>query len=355
MTYPTQIYKDMISTEGVKTSVLVILQAIKNGRWKKEVEEYRKTRDSTIKENLPCFTVGGVFHPTKSVANLQQQNNLLSIDLDDIEEWEGLDDELDSILGTSLLATFKSAGGNGLCLLIQVVDFEDEAQFKRLYYSIYTRLNDTIGKSCKVDYLPNLNRLRFVSYDPYTYINEEEIEPWGAELEPPEQTELPLPKKNKKLVLNLAEYSEEEKYKITVERYVEATGDFGSNGKPRHDWVLGLARWTCRAGIDEHTAVTNILRDYHNPSRAQVWATEVKRCVRDSYKTYRTESGQYEPTKKFSFDDILSASNVEQAREQLLFLIVDKINYQKYLESEGKMTTFVKKEIKFLEILNGFL
>jgi hypothetical protein len=75
----------MRSTEGVKTTLSVILEAIKTGRWKDQVSKYRETKESLLKENFPCFTVSGMFLPTKSVANLKEQSGYLSLDLDNFE------------------------------------------------------------------------------------------------------------------------------------------------------------------------------------------------------------------------------------------------------------------------------
>ena len=352
----TIIYKNMRSTEGVKTTLSVILEAIKNGRWKDQVEEYRRTKDSLLKENFPCFTLSGMFLPTKSVANLKEQSGYLSLDIDDFEgDGEELIDLVDDVLGTSLFSMFKSGSGNGYCALVKICTFTDEKHFKRLYHAIYTALEPSLSKISKFDYLPNVNRLRYISFDSNLYLNTF-VEDWTDELEPPTQVELPLPKSEKKLTLVVgSQLTEQEKYDLVVSKYVSVTGHFGSNGGTRHDWILGLARWLCRGGISESFAIIQILIDYQNSSRADVWNQEVRRCVRDSYRAYSVESGSYEPTKKFSYDDILRCSNIEEIREQVLLLIADKINYKEYLVENKKLTTFIEKEIKFYNKLINFI
>jgi hypothetical protein len=199
-----------------------------------------------------------------------------------------------------------------------------------------------------------VNRLRYISYDERAYINNHTTD-WTHELEPPTQIELPLPKSEKKITITTNALTEEEKYDLVVSKYVSVTGHFGSNGGTRHDWVLGLARWLCRGGVSLDFSTSQILTDYQNSSRQDIWNQEVRKCVRDSYRAYAVESGSYEPTKKFSYDDILRCSNTEEVREQILLLIADKINYKEYLIENKKITTFIEKEIKFYNRLINFI
>ena len=346
----------MRATVGVKTTLLVVLEAIKTGRWKDQVSKYRETKDSLLKENFPCFTVSGVFTPTKSVSNLVEQSGYLSLDIDNFEGVYGEDlfGIVAGVLSDNLFAFFRSSGGNGFCALIKIPNFTDDKHFKRIYHSIYTALEPSLSKISKFDYLPNVNRLRYISYDERTYINKN-VEDWTKELEPPTQVELPLPKSEKKITITTNSLTEQEKYDLVVSKYVSVTGHFGSNGGTRHDWVLGLARWLCRGGVSMDYATSQILTDYQNSARLAVWNQEVRKCVRDSYRAYSVESGSYEPSKKFSYDDILRCSNTEEIREQVLLLIADKINYKEYLEANKKPTTFIEREIKFYTKLINFI
>jgi hypothetical protein len=77
--------------------------------------------------------------------------------------------------------------------------------------------------------------------------------------------------------------------------------------------------------------------------------------VRDSYKSYSAERGNFTVTKQFSYDDVLKATNVEEVKEQIYLLIADKLNYCDYLKSEKKSSTFVEKEIKFMKKILNYL
>jgi hypothetical protein len=81
----------------------------------------------------------------------------------------------------------------------------------------------------------------------------------------------------------------------------------------------------------------------------------VARCVRDSYRAYSAERGSFEVTKRFDYNDVLSCNNVEQVKEQVYFLIADKINFAEKLKSEKKSCTFVEKEILFLRKIAKYL
>ena len=354
VTVPNQVglYQNMRSTTCHSIDVVKVLEGIKNGNWSDQINRYRQSGDGTIKENLPCFTVGGVFSPTKSVENLKSYSGLLSLDIDDLKISFS---RLQSLIHDEFVfSMFKSASEKGYCVLIKTVPLESVEQFKRLYQGIYEALYDRLKNICKFDHLPNLNRLRYVSFDEDLYLNLD-CQEWSTEAEVPNLIEVPVPKSDRKVSINLGQLNDQEKLDQVLVKFEEVSGRFGEKGT-RHDWVLSLARWCCRADIDESFLISYVLSNFTNSSRdSNIWAGEVKRCVRDSYRAYSAERGTYEVTKKFSYDDILSCTNVEEVRTQLFLLIADKINYCDYLVINKKSCTFVEKEIKFLKTLNNYL
>ena len=345
-------YKNMTVKGGYIFEVDKILEAIKAGNWADQVLEYRETGDQSIKDNLPAFTVGGVFSPTKSISNLQTASGLLSLDIDDYQKDRGtLMGILKGTLGSSFYSLFQSTGGKGYCALVKIKKFRDYDHYKMIYEDVYQHLvgNTDLSSTSKFDYLPNLNRLRFVSYDPDLYLNTNPTE-WTGERELPIEEYIPDRVSPQKIVIK-GGLSDEEKLEEVLSRYVSFAGEFGAS-KTRHDWVLGLARWACRADIDDSFLTNYILVHYDNSSRPSVWPSEVRRCVRDSYRAYQGQRGTLEPTKKFSYDDIQGCKNGEEVREQLYLLIIDKENFY---ESQEKKSTFLKKEIDFLKKLSMFV
>lgn len=345
-------YKSMKSTQVYEVTLEAILNGIRDGRWADQVLKYRENGDTSIKGSLPCFTVGGIFSPTKSAENIKSFSGLLSLDLDNTTiPQEQVRAYVEDGIGDHLVAFFRSTGGKGYCALVSVKNVESSYQFKRVYQAIYERVKPELDVTIKFDHLPNINRLRYVSYDPMLCIYPSPI-PFEGEAAIENTVTLPLPKSEKNVAVTFGSISDDEKLKIVLEKYEDYAGKFGEKGT-RHDWTLGLARWACRADIDEGFLVSYCLTNFNNPSRPDVWRSEVARCIRDSYRSYGAERGSVAIEKKFSFDGILKASNVEQVREQLIWYIADKTNYKKSLEGNGKSSTFVEKEIKFLtKILN---
>lgn len=346
------LYRNMKSTQIYAVDLSAILDGIYTGRWADQVLKYRDSGDTSIKDSLPCFTVGGIFSPTKSAENIKSFSGLVSLDLDNTElDADVVREYLQDGIGDHLVAFFKSTGGKGYCGLVAVKNVESAQQFKRVYQAIYEKASKKLPSSIKFDHLPNINRLRYVSYDPMMCIYPSPI-PFEEEAEIETVVALPLPKSERNIAVTFGNISDDEKLKIVLERYEEYAGKFGERGT-RHDWVLGFARWCVRADINYMTVVDYCLTNFHNSSRPDVWRSEVARCITDSYRSYGAERGTVTIEKKFSFDDILKSSNVEQVREQLIWYIADKTNYKKSLEGNGKSSTFVEKEIKFLtKILN---
>jgi hypothetical protein len=341
---------------SAQVDVVKILEGIRDGKWRDQIEQYRSTSNSKIKENLPCFTVGGVFNGSKDIKNLTSQSGLLSLDIDEYkEDREHLYVTLDLELSTSLFSLFKSTGGKGYCALVKIKKYDTYEQFQRIYNSIYQQLDGKgLGKISKFDWLPNLNRLRYVSYDPDIYIYEKAQE-WVDELELPyKEVEVVSKGVSKKFSVG-SNLSDEDKFEVVLSKFVEHFGDYGANGKPRHDFILSLARWCCRADIEERWLTSHLQTNYHNSARPEVWSREIAKCVRDSYKSYSAERGNFTVTKQFSYDDVLKCTNVEEVKEQIYLLIADKLNYTDFLKNQNKSSTFVEKEIKFMKKILNYL
>lgn len=350
------LYKTMrVPSPNVVVDFRLIGDGIKDGHWKEQVERYRATGQASIKESLPCYTAGGVWGESKAIDNIITPSNLVSLDID---EFEGDHKELLSYLKPikeSVYHISKSCGDKGYCVLIKICDYQDYPHYQRIYHSMYTELEEELNKVSKFDYLQNLNRLRFVSYDPDSItFNEENLVPYKKELIPPNQVEIKEKGELVKKFLIGGELSDSEKFDEVLPKYVEHVGEFGANGT-RHDWILGISRWACRADIDERWLESHLIHNYHNSSRPQVWNKEISRCVKSSYKAYSAERGTFEITKKFDYDDILSATNVEEVKQQVYFLIADKLNYCDYLVKNNKSDRFVKKEVKFLKKVVDYL
>lgn len=121
---------------------------------------------SKAKKNLPLVTACCTIKAghTRGKNNVEKMNGLLLIDIDD-----DIDDSTFTELSNDkyTFIIHRSAGGKGVCIFVKInpkkflESFYDLAQYYLDVYEI------TIDQSCKDE-----ARSRFVSYDPYIFVNE---------------------------------------------------------------------------------------------------------------------------------------------------------------------------------------
>lgn len=334
-------YKNIFDVVGVDVDLSKILFAIKNGKY---YDQVNKHRSGVIdgKKTIPYFTVGGVFSPTRANDNCTSPSGLISVDLDNVVDLEFVKNMLIEVFSDHIYSIFASLGGNGLCVLIKTPPTNDPITFKKRYYAIFEALQ-FLNNYCKIDDLSDLARPRFISHDTDLYFNDKAILfDKMVEIEHTESVPVDLKPAPHGYLDEEAELSE------VVSRYTSSVGEFGSKGT-RHDWVLGLARWLCRGGINQERAISFIKDTYTNNDReSSVWNKEISRCVKSSYRTFSTENGTYRTPNKFNYLEINQACNVEDAKYNLLMFIEEKKKLANYLEKEKKVTKFVAQEIEFL-------
>ena len=154
--------------------ILQLLTNIRDGRWAEQVQTLRALGPagkaySDAKKKLPGFTVSGTFK-LRNKARLLQHSGFLCLDID-AKTNPGVDlaaarqkVEADSYT----YACFTSVGGVGWASVIPVPGDDHEGSFRALsahYQQVYG-LN--VDQACS-----DVSRLRFVSYDPALYLNEQ--------------------------------------------------------------------------------------------------------------------------------------------------------------------------------------
>ena len=138
---------------------------VKHGVWQNVVEKIRnaksKEEKTAFKILLPAVTVSGTFHERKE-SGLIQHSGFVQIDIDhDISKFDDLCKD------QYTYAVFKSAGGNGLVVIVKInkEKHKESIRFLRDYYfNTYKIFID--------DAPVNVASLRFVSFDPNAFINE---------------------------------------------------------------------------------------------------------------------------------------------------------------------------------------
>lgn len=141
------------------------LEKIKDGEFQDEVLKYRTGKIEKL--HLRGVTASGVFS-YRSTKNLLSHSGFICIDVDQKDQlnlnFNQLKEELKK--DAYIYAFHTSVGGFGLAIYIKIVSekhFESAVSLEKYFLDNYKVIVD---KSCK-----NVDRYRFVSYDPDTYIN----------------------------------------------------------------------------------------------------------------------------------------------------------------------------------------
>lgn len=145
------------------------------GQYKEQIEYIRSILDEnmqkSLKLQLPLATISGTFAPTCKAENLVAHSTLLCIDIDkkdnlDVDWFDDLKHEWHNI--PQILYAGRSIRGKGWFAIFRIAyPDKHEDQFEALKHD-FANSGLIIDKACK-----NVNRMRFISYDPEPYVNED--------------------------------------------------------------------------------------------------------------------------------------------------------------------------------------
>lgn len=166
------LYKNNRDTQGFEpVSVKDIYDCVKSGHWDKYVQpvrqlEYKSEAYNAAKNQLPAFTMSGVFPKGKRANDsIVSHSGRIAIDIDGLKDsveqvrQQLISDEYSEAVGLSV-------GGRGLVVVVKIDGNKHEEVFEQLeqyYLELYGLEIDT---SCK-----NLARIRYVTSDPDLYVN----------------------------------------------------------------------------------------------------------------------------------------------------------------------------------------
>lgn len=161
------------TTAGAEQSLDSILEGIRAGTWRREVEAVRACDTDTerrqAKKRVPYFTVSGTFS-TRNEKGLLQHSGFVALDID-AKPNAGVDlaqaraqVEAD---GYTYAVSTSISGAPGFFVVVPIPTTHHHASFRALqrYYQQQYGLT--------VDSLPDVSRPRFVSYDPHLFHNPE--------------------------------------------------------------------------------------------------------------------------------------------------------------------------------------
>ena len=143
-------------------------------QYKEQIEHIRSIQDEKIQKRLklllPLATISGTFAPIRKAENLVTHSNLLCIDIDKkdnmgVDWFDDLKHEWHNI--PQILYAGRSIRGKGWFAIFRIAyPDKHKAQFEALQRD-FVSSGLVIDKACK-----DVSRMRFISYDPEPYVNE---------------------------------------------------------------------------------------------------------------------------------------------------------------------------------------
>lgn len=147
-------YCEMI-LKGKYQDMVLTARAVKN-----DLEKYK-----SLKSKMPCVTGSAIMNQgAKTASNIFEMNGLICLDIDD-EVDINMIQRINSDDYTFI--SHRSFGGDGLCVFVKINPNKFIESFHELAQYYWDKFNLAIDQSCK-----NKNRLRYLSYDPYLFKNE---------------------------------------------------------------------------------------------------------------------------------------------------------------------------------------
>lgn len=141
------------------------LYGVKNGKWQNECEKIqacktKEERSKMKKETASAVTISGTFLQ-RAKANLIEHSGFICIDFDDFDFSKYEQIKTDQYT----YGCFRSVSGLGLAVIVKIKPEKHEESFdflQRYYFQTYGAVIDPLPR--------NVASLRFVSYDPDTFI-----------------------------------------------------------------------------------------------------------------------------------------------------------------------------------------
>jgi predicted P-loop ATPase len=164
------LYESAVSETYQNVTLTDMMDKIKNGEYKHLVDKVRQVKDKEARQKLklrtlPAFTVSGTFLQKKS-EGLDKHSGYIAMDFDDIDT-KNIDHARAVLYADKYTwAGFRSVSGNGICIIVPIDPTKHRESFLGLEKYYYMEYGLQADQSTK-----NVNRLRYVSYDPELVCN----------------------------------------------------------------------------------------------------------------------------------------------------------------------------------------
>jgi len=163
-------YQNKEDKNKIDIDVSDYINFVKNGKYQDIILKARAVKSdkkayTSYKNEMPGITGSAVMNQGSKVeSNIQEMNGLIVIDIDDdvdIETITKINEDKYTFI------SHRSFGGDGVCIFVKINPVKFTESFNDLGQYYWDNFNLTIDPSCK-----NKNRLRYFSYDPYLFHNE---------------------------------------------------------------------------------------------------------------------------------------------------------------------------------------
>ena len=285
-------YENVRSKRNKVITLAQFVTAIRNGRWKQDVENVRRLKAEgkleeaeAIKSGMPGITSAGVFEGGHSKANVRTLSGEMMVDID---HYEGDVRQLIATLKAFpwVRAAWVSISGDGAKAEIRV-DATSVEEYEKLAYPIVGRyltrvLETPLDMACS-----DVSRMCYASYDPDAFYKDEcEIFPWREKVDEfPSETETP---DREDKPSGGTSTSATKKPASTAEGLVGSFLDKYLACHPyvrhhRHTFHLALGREARRAGMNESEFETLVSLAVSRLAMPDCDGPEIRRNLTDAY------------------------------------------------------------------------
>ncbi len=245
--------------------VIDLLEDIKMGKYKKEINKVRSEPDKEKRNEIKKDCLSGVVwmgrFSYRRKEGLLQHNGLAILDFDHVEDAPAFRDKLKEDVW--FYAAWLSPSGDGVKALIRIPTVQSDEEYKEYYEAILEYYQDAESDRKTKD----VSRLCFSSYDPDLWVNNK-AEIW---------TEKKIVTYDNRELPDIPYYATENETIEKLETWLQNKGETYYKGN-RNNYLFILASACNRFGIVRGSAEGYILSNYDLPER------EILQTVGSAYK-----------------------------------------------------------------------
>ena len=316
-----------------------------------DIDGYKVLKSQSPVITGSCTFVSGM---PKNQQNIKSLNGLIIIDIDNDQVTDEIKQQLENDPHTYIMHQ-SFGGGYNYCVFVKIDSNRFEDSFENLAQYYFTTYNISIDLSCR-----NKNRLRFLSYDPDIFVNDN-AKKW--------QAKKPKTKEIKQELTDYVFFADDfdNILQQIKDRYIDLCRDDYSR------WVnigMSIAGHFGPGGLDKFEFICSFGSKYNpktNKRHYEGFCNSVERVSIGTFYYYCKEAGldiYTEKTKQIINSVTLSKSqgtpsvnSVKSHVEKLGYSIeeTDEKIIQQLIESKTDYSRLANAELKEIEVLENFI